>query len=134
MSWVTSTEYEHIMAGNEGTLNEALDRVFNKAVERALTLMPHALGGLLKYATNLANIQESYRKANPDLADHEDRLKELIGVTSSDHPDWDIAKIVEESGKDLRKEIKTISSIGAIDLDSIDRPSEEDLNGKLKDS
>ena len=134
MSWVTSTEYEHIMAGNEGTLNEVLDRVFNKAVERALTLMPHALGGLLKYATNLVNIQESYRKANPDLADHEERLKELIGVTSSDHPDWDIAKIVEESGKDLRKEIKTTSSIGAIDLDSIDRPSEEDLNGKLKDS
>ncbi len=131
MSWLTEEERGNI---TPDLLEELADRVFNKAVDRALALIPHALGGLLKYATNITNIQESYRKANPDLADHEERLKELIGVTSSDHTDWDIAKIVEESGKDLRKEIKTISSIGAIDLDSIDRPSEEDLNGKLKDS
>ena len=62
-------------------------------------------------------------------------MKELIGNTSSDHPDWTIDKIVEESGKDLRKELKTVSSIGAIDLDGIERPSEEKLNGsELKDS
>ncbi len=115
-------------------IEETYSVVFNKAVERALAMIPHVLPSLLKYAANLKNIEDSYIKANPDLVEHTVRLKELIGITSSDHPDWDITKIVEESGKDLRKEIKTVSSIGAIDLTSLERPSKEDLNGKLKDS
>lgn len=132
MSWLTEEERSNI---TPDLLEELADRIFNKAVERALQLVPHVLPSLLKYAANLRNIQDSYRKANPDLAEHEVRLKELIGATSSDHPDWTIDKIVEESGKDLRQELKTTSSIGAIDLDSIERPSKEKLNGsEIKDS
>lgn len=132
MSWLT--EEERKLYPNP-EFEDILDRVFNKAVERALTLIPHALGGIIKYATNLASIQESYRKDNPDLADHEERLKELIGVTSSDHPDWTIEKIVYEAGTTLRKEIKTTSNIGAIDVDSLEAPSKEKLDGnKIKDS
>jgi len=132
MSWLTEEERGNI---TPDLLEELADRIFNKAVERALAMMPHALGGLFKYAVNLASIQKAYEDANPDLMEHKVRLKELIGITSSNHPDWAIDKIVEESGKDLRKELKTVSSIGTIDLDSIERPSEEKLNGtKLKDS
>ncbi len=138
MSWLSDEERREFLhdVGGNGTdiLENVLDRVFNKAVERALQMIPHVLPSLLKYAANLKNIKDSYIKANPDLVEHTVRLKELIGITSSDHPDWDITKIVEESGKDLRQEIKTVSSIGAIDLTSLERPSKEDLNGKLKDS
>jgi len=132
MSWLTEEERGNI---TPDLLEELADRIFNKAVERALAMMPHALGGLFKYAVNLASIQKAYEDANPDLMEHKVRLKELIGITSSNHPDWAIDKIVEESGKDLRKELKTVSSIGTIDLDSIERPSKEKLNGsELKDS
>ncbi len=137
MNWISEEDQTRWGISDEGCamFDDLFDRVFNKAVERALAMMPHALGGLLKYATNLASIQKAYEDANPDLMEHKVRLKELIGITSSDHPDWSIGKIVDESGKDLRKELKTVSSIGAIDLDSIERPSEEKLDVlKIKDS
>jgi hypothetical protein len=96
--------------------------------------MPQALGGLLKYAAKLKGIETGYLKDNPDLEDHRVRLKELVGTTSSDHPDWTIEKIVDEAGIALHKEIKTTSSIGAIDIDSLEAPSKERLNGsQLKD-
>jgi len=103
-------------------LDEVLDRVYNKAVERALTLMPHTVASLLKYAANIDTVQAEFMKDNQDLVEHKDRLKELVGSVSSEHPDWDIAKTVDEAGKDLRKEIKTISNIGAMDLTSLEVP------------
>ena len=133
MSWFS--EEEQRLVTNWNVLDEVLDRVLNKAVERALILMPNAMTGLLKYAANLDTIQTEFMKNNQDLLEHTDRLKELIGSTSADHPDWDIAKTVNEAGKDLRKELKTSSSIGAMDLTSLGAPSKEALNGtKLKDS
>ena len=137
MSWFSEEDKKVLDADEEmyAVWNDIFDRIFNKAVERALALMPSALGGLFKYAVNVENIQKQYAEKNPDLMEHKERLKELIGITSSEHPDWGIDKVVEESGKDLRKELKIVSSIGTIDLDSIERPSEEKLNGtKLKDS
>lgn len=131
MSWLTEEERGNI---TPDLLEELADRVFNKAVERALAMMPHAMGGLLKYAAKIKGIEVGYLKDNPDLEDHRVRLKELVGTTSSDHPDWDIEKIVEESGIALRKEIKTTSSIGAIDIESLEAPSKEKLNGlRIKD-
>ena len=133
MKWFSKEDEGKILSPE--MVDEALDRVYNKAVERALALMPSAVSSLIKYAANLDTIQEGFMKNNKDLVEHTDRLKELIGVTSSDHPDWDIAKIVEESGKDLRRELKTASSIGAMDLTSLGAPSKEDLDGtKIKDS
>ena len=135
MSWLTEEEYHAIADEGVDMFNEVLHRVFNKAVERALQMVPHVLPSLLKFAADLKNIEDSYTKANPDLVEHKERLKELIGITSSEHPDWDIPKIVEESGKDLRKELQISSSIGALDLSSLERPGEEKLNGtKLKDN
>ena len=120
MSWLTEEERKNF---TPDILEEILDRVYNKAVERALALMPSAVSSLIKYAANLDTIQEGFMKNNKDLLEHKDRLKEIIGSTSADHPDWDIAKTVEESGKDLRRELKTASSIGVMDLTSLDAPS-----------
>jgi len=115
-------------------LDEVLDRVYNKAVERALTLMPNTVASLIKFATNLKNVEDSYMKANNDLVEHTDRLKELIGSTSSEHPDWDVAKVVDESGKDLRRELKTISNIGALDLTSLEPPRKVILDVESKEN
>ena len=126
MSWFS--EEEQRLVTNWNVLDEVLDRVFNKAVERALTMMPNAISSLLKYAANLDAVQTNFMEGNKDLLEHKDRLKELIGSTSSDHPDWDVAKTVDESGKALRRELKTISNIGAIDLTSLEAPDKEELN------
>ena len=131
MSWFS--EEEQRLVTNWNVLDEVLDRLYNKAVEKALVLMPNAMTSLIKYAANLDAVQTGFMKNNKDLLEHTDRLKELIGSTSSEHPDWDIAKTVDAAGKDLRKELKTGSSIGAMDLTSLEAPGKEKLN-EFKDS
>ena len=132
MSWFS--EEEQKLVTNWNVLDEVLDRLFNKAVERALTLMPHTVASLLKYAANIDTVQTEFMKDNQDLVEHKDRLKELVGSVSSEHPDWDISKTVDEAGKDLRKEIKTISNIGAMDLTSLEAPRKVILDVESKEN
>lgn len=110
--------------GNEGISNaqveiieNAIERSMNKAIEQALLMMPKALAGLLKGMNNMKKISEGYfsNPANADLKDHDDRMREILADLEGKHPEWLPEKLLEESGKSMRKEINMGATIGSID-------------------
>lgn len=98
-------------------IEEAIERSANKAVEQALLMMPKALAGLLKGMNNMKKISEGYfsNPANADLKDHDDRMREILADLEGKHPEWLPEKLLEESGKSMRREINMGATIGTID-------------------
>ncbi len=115
-------------------LNEALNRVFNKAVETAMLSMPDTVLFLLKHTAGKQKLAEQFLAQNPDLKGDEIFL-EMVTLVESENAGWSYERILEEAGRRTR-EVRTgmVKLPGGI-TETPARPdleeADEALNGAL---
>ena len=126
MKFVSKEEFNKLQS-NENTeelLNEILSRVFNAAVETAITKLPDVVARMAKSTVAIQNMTKEFFESNEDFKDHKDVVAGVVQDIESRHADWDYGKILETAKPLIKEKL-------AIDIPDLptDTPTEVNLNG-----
>ena len=97
-----------------------LQKVRNQAVEDAMSLLPDLAAKQVREEQSTAAIVTTFFADNEDLND----LKQYVGtkanILAEKNPSWGMAKLLEEAGKEVRKDLGAYRKAQKIDKDADD--------------
>lgn len=106
---VADDDYESAMDSKE-KFAEILSRVAtdarDKAVEGVLKQVPSMIAKEVETAIAIKEGVREFWKSNADLASHRARIGLITSEVQKAHPEWDMDKILSETEKKARKELK----------------------------
>lgn len=105
-------------------LNELLNQARTSAYEEAIRNTPELVGTLVKKKLSLDEAVEKFYEENEDLALIKDYVGSAANTIVSEHPDWEIKEILEETEKRVRK---------ALDLEKKAKDTHDKVKDKDKD-
>jgi hypothetical protein len=127
MKFISKEESEILGLGaDEDLLNEILSRVYNAAIEKALTKLPEVVSRMVaNTAANKAMTKEFYSK-NERFVGHKEIVASVVQEMDAQNPGKNYSEILEEAAPIIEQKIETIEKQKSLLLD---KPSEISLNG-----
>lgn len=113
MNWLSEDEINRLSEQSPkeilSYINDVLDRVFNKAVEHSLLMMPKVVTSLIRHAAVIQTTKEEFFRNNTDISINNESFLSYIPKILSEHPDWEMMKVLEEAGSLVRNRDKQMS-------------------------
>ncbi len=85
--------------------NALLTSVVNTAVERSLRLMPQIATQLVDQQMTLKTVINDFYTDNKDLMPHRKYVGYVSNEIASQHPDWNLSQILQETEKEVRNRL-----------------------------
>lgn len=127
MKFISKEEWETLNAQqNEDLINEVLSRVYNAAIEKALTKLPEVVSRMVaNTAANKAMTTEFYSK-HEEFVYHKEIVASVVQEIDAQNPGKNYSEILEEAVPIIEQKIKAAEKAKSLLLD---KPSEISLNG-----
>lgn len=91
---------------DSNNFNALLTTVVNTAVERSLRLMPQIATQLVDQQITLKTVVNDFYTDNKDLVPHKKYVGFVSDEIASQHPDWGIVQILQETEKEVRNRLR----------------------------
>lgn len=111
--WITADQFDELSSTPEG-LNQLLNQVYKKAVDKGRELalsqtLPAARAEMQSQLTVYSKAMQFYTE-NPDLSVHKSYVSSVATRLASEHPDWDVDKIYQETASQARSGLQLSGS------------------------
>ncbi len=91
---------------DSNNFNALLTTVVNTAVERSLRLMPQIATQLVDQQITLKTVVNDFYTDNKDLVPHKKYVGFVSNEIASQHPDWGLTQILQETEKEVRNRLR----------------------------
>jgi len=91
--------------------DEEKEEIINKAVERALLMLPEVVGNLMAQHAVRVKTNTKFYKDNPDFAYHKDTVAAVVEEEEAKQPSHDYEKLLYECIPAIRRRIALTNSI-----------------------
>lgn len=106
LKFLPSEEVFDNVLKDANSFNALLTTVVNVAVERSLRMVPQVANQLVDQQFVLRASVQSFYDENKDLLPHKKYVGFVSNEIASQHADWDLPKILEETEKEVRARLK----------------------------
>ena len=131
MKFISDEEWRELqIAESPYVMNEILSRVYNGAIEAALTQLPEVAVAMIKNTGAVKAMSEDYFKRNKEFKDHKDIVTSVLQEVEVSNPAWDYEKILKESEGKIKEKIGAVSNIEQLSLDMPENPN-RNANGVI---
>ena len=98
----------------ESIISEAID----KAVERALLVLPDTVGSLLADHVAMSKITSDFYEKYPEFKDHKDAVMSVIEAVDGKNPLLDYKDKLKKAVPEIRERIKTVEKLNMTSVSS----------------
>lgn len=91
----------------QAIIGEAVD----KAVEKALLVMPEVIGNLITDHVAMAKINAEFYKAHPEFKDHKESVVSVIEKVNGQNPLLNHKDLLNKALPEIQERIKTVGSL-----------------------
>ena len=116
-----------------------IDEAADKAVEKALLVLPEVIGNLVTDHISMNKINSEFYAKHPEFKDHKKSVASVIEKVNGENPLLDHKDLLDKALPEIRERIKTV---GSLDMDNVSSnpnrayeslsvPKIEDPHGKL---
>ena len=106
LKFLPSDEVFDEVMKDSNNFNALLTTVVNTAVERSLRLMPQIATQLVDQQITLKTVVNDFYIDNKDLVPHKKYVGFVSNEIASQHPDWGLTQILQETEKEVRNRLK----------------------------
>jgi predicted RNA-binding protein with EMAP domain len=106
---------------------EIIGEAVEKAVEKALLLLPEVVGSLMANHAALAKLNSQFYKDNPEFKDRKDVVTSVVEMIEGKNPLKKYEDILTEAVPEIRQRLLTIKGM---DTAKVEKPV-LDFNGKI---
>lgn len=99
-------------AQDESFINEILMRVYNKAIEDSLALLPRTLVAYTKKQTEIANLISDFYKNNKEFIEHKQIVTKVVGEIEKENPGLTYSFILSKATPIIRNKIELLNKEG----------------------
>ncbi len=107
--------------------NEEMEIVIDKAVEKALLMIPEVVGNLITHHISVNKLNKSFYEKNPELREHKAMVASVIEQIEGSNLPMDYSKLVDKALPEIQKRLKETKHL---DMETISTPSLS-YNGEL---
>lgn len=93
-----------------------IDEAVNKAVERALLVLPDTVGSLLTDHIALSKINSEFYAKHPEFKTHKESVASVLEKLDGENPLLDHKDLLDKAIPEIRERIKTVESLN---MDSV---------------
>lgn len=111
---------------------EEKTEIIDKAVEKALLMLPKVVGNLMAEQAELAKLNKELYSKNPDFKGNEQVVKSVVEQIDSENPGLRYEDILKKSIPIIKERIKTSNSL---DLENVSSNINRDVSSlKIEDA
>lgn len=103
---------------------EEEDRIIEKAIERALLLIPEVIGNMMAQQSSLNDLNSKFYKDYPEFKDKKDVVASVIEMVEGKNPLKKYEDILKEAVPEIRERILTMKNMN---MSSIPEKPERNL-------
>lgn len=114
--FVTSEEFEEVLT-DAGKFNTLLNKVYSLGQssvqgvrEEVLTGIPSMVNKLVSEQSRLQGLVQDFYNKNNDLLQYRSYVGVVANELQGQHPEWEVAKLFEETEGEVRKRLKVIKA------------------------
>ena len=111
---------------DEELLNEILSRVYNAAIEKAITKLPEVVSRMVASTTATQAMTNDFFKRNKDFENHKEIVASVIQEIDSQNPGMNYDEILKDAESIIIEKIIATYKKETLQLD---KPSEVNLKG-----
>jgi len=108
--------------------DEEKQEIIDKAVEKALLLLPETVGSMMASAAAMNTINKEYYAKNPGFDKHKDVVQSVVEMVEGNNPLLDYKDILKKATPDIKKRILTIKNLDMENVSSKPNLTFENLN------
>lgn len=114
---------------DEKERNEIIEEAVNKAVERALLLLPDTVGSLIQNHLAMTKLNSEFYKDHPEFKDKKDIVAAVIEMVEGENPFDDYENLLKKALPKIAERIKTVESL---DMEKVNpNPNRDFSNGEI---
>ncbi len=106
---------------------EEMEIVIDKAVEKALLMIPEVVGNLITHHISVNKLNKNFYEKNPELREHKAMVASVIEQIEGNNLPMDYSKLVDKALPEIQKRLRETKSL---DMETISAPSLS-YNGEL---
>lgn len=101
---------------------EEKQEIIDKAVEKALLLLPETVGNLMAQQATYAKINSQFYKDHPEFADYKQVVASVVEYIDGTYPDLEYEDKLKKAVPIIKERIRTMSTLN---MDKAERPSRD---------
>jgi uncharacterized protein YpuA (DUF1002 family) len=105
-----------------------IDEAVDKAVERALLMLPEVVGNLITDHVAMSKINADFYKAHPEFKDHKDSVASVLEKLDGQNPLLNHKDLLGKAVPEIQRRIETVKSLDMTSVSSTPSRSYEPLN------
>ena len=106
---------------------EEMEIVIDKAVEKALLMIPEVVGNLITHHISVNKLNKNFYEKNPELREHKAMVASVIEQIEGNNLPMDYSKLVDKALPEIQKRLRETKSL---DMETISTPNLS-YNGEL---
>lgn len=104
--YLTQDEMNAVLQGDFTPFNTALARARSEAVQEATRFMAAMIPQQVKLYSDMSETWGTFMRRNKELAPYRDYVSVVASRVQSEHPDWDMKKVLQETERRSRQSLK----------------------------
>jgi len=108
--------------------SEEKQEIIDKAVEKALLMLPEVFGNLMANHAAMAKLNSVFYKDHPEFKDKKDIVVSVIEMVEGRDPTAEYKDILKEAVPEIKKRISHISNL---DLEKVSSSPNRNFNGEI---
>jgi hypothetical protein len=110
---------------------EEKEEIINKAVEKALLMLPEVVGNMMAQHVTLAKLNTQFYTDYPEFKDHKNVVASVVEMVDGKNPNCEYSKILSMAIPEIRKRINDISELDMIDVTNSPNRDFSSANGAI---
>jgi Mg2+/Co2+ transporter CorC len=108
--------------------DEEKQEIIDKAVEKALLLIPETVGNMMAHAATMGKLNRDFLAKHPEFKDHKNAVTSVIEKVEGKNPLMKYEDILEKSVPEIKQRISTMQDI---DTSFVATRPNLNINGEL---
>jgi hypothetical protein len=108
---------------------EIIEEAVNKAVERAMLMLPDTVGHLIQDHISMTKLNAGFYKDHPEFRDKKDVVAAVIEMVEGENPFDDYEDLLKKAIPKIKERIETMKTIDMKKVDS--NPKRDFSNGEI---
>ena len=107
---------------------EEKQEIINKAVEKAMLILPETVGHLIANHFAMSELNTKFYKDHPEFSDKKDLVASVIEMVEGKNPLMKYEDLLTKAVPEIRERIKTV---GKLNTNTVSMDPDRDFNGVL---
>ena len=116
---------EDIEAIVREVLDEQLESILLKAVERSMLALPEVVGRLLDEKATMRKLATKFYGDNADFKSHKNIVSSVLSQCETDNPGLTYTDVLKKAKPEIKRRI---AQVGKVNVDRVDKPTDLTFN------